>query len=257
MYLMYVDESGDPGMTGSPTRHFALSGVVLHELAWRQVLDKLIAFRRQIKDLYGLKLVDEIHAAHFISSPGALVRIKRQDRLAILRRFADAIASIPELNVVSVLVDKQGKAASYRVFDSAWRAMMQRFENTLVHRNFNGPANADDRGMILPDPTDKKRLTRIVRTMHRYNPVPNQPQYGAGYRNLPMVRVIEDPSFRDSRDSYFIQVADLCAFLLYQSVAPNVYMRKKGGHNYFGRLDAILCKVAAPRDPARQGIVRL
>lgn len=257
MYLMYVDESGDPGMTGSPTRYFALSGVVLHELAWRQILDKLITFRRGLRLRFGLKLVEEIHAAHFINSPGALVRIKRQDRLAILRHFADEIAAMPELNVISVVVDKHGKPATYRVFDAAWRALMQRFENTLVHRNFNGPANADDRGMVLPDPTDQKRLTRIVRTMHRYNPVPNQPQFGVGYRNLPIVRLIEDPSFRDSSDSYFIQVADLCAFLLYQSFAPNAYMRKKGGHNYFARLDPILCKVAAPRDPARRGIVRL
>lgn len=32
MYLMYVDESGDSGLLGSPTRYFVVSGIVLHEL---------------------------------------------------------------------------------------------------------------------------------------------------------------------------------------------------------------------------------
>jgi hypothetical protein len=30
MYFMYVDESGDPGLVGSPTRYFTLSGLVIH-----------------------------------------------------------------------------------------------------------------------------------------------------------------------------------------------------------------------------------
>ncbi len=51
MYLMYVDESGDIGLTGSPTRYFVLTGLVLHELRWRQTLDELIAFRREQKPI--------------------------------------------------------------------------------------------------------------------------------------------------------------------------------------------------------------
>ncbi len=91
--------------------------------------------------------------------------------------------------------------------------------------------------------------------MRRYNPVPNQPGYVGSYRNLLLRKIIEDPSFRESHDSYFIQAADLVAFLLYQKLAPSAYMRKKSGQNYFDRLDPILCKVASSKDP--QGIVRL
>jgi hypothetical protein len=67
--------------------------------------------------------------------------------------------------------------------------------------------------------------------------------------------VIEDPVPRDSEHSYLVQAADLTAFLLSQELAPNVYMRKKGGHNYSDRLKPILCTVASRRDP--RGIVRL
>jgi hypothetical protein len=91
--------------------------------------------------------------------------------------------------------------------------------------------------------------------MRRYNPVPNQAPYGPGYRNLTIGKLIEDPNFRDSGHSYFVQAADLAAFLLYQHLEPNAYMRSKGGQNYFYRLEPILCKVASKRDP--HGIVRL
>jgi len=32
LYLLYVDESGDTGLTGSQSRYFILSGFVVHEL---------------------------------------------------------------------------------------------------------------------------------------------------------------------------------------------------------------------------------
>ena len=70
-----------------------------------------------------------------------------------------------------------------------------------------------------------------------------------------LASLIEDPSLRDSENSYFVQATDLAAFLLYQRLAPNVYMRRKSGHNYFKRLDPILCKVASSTDP--NGIVWL
>ena len=189
------------------------------------------------------------------TKPGDLVRIKRYDRLAIIRAFADELASMTDINLINVVVDKQGKASGYDVFEMAWKVLIQRFENTLSHRRFSGPANADECGMILPDHTDDKKLTQLLRKMRRYNPVPNQTSFSGGYRNLALGKIIEDPNFRDSGDSYFIQAADLAAFLLYQHLAPSAYMRKNAGQNYFDRLEPILCKVASSRDP--RGIVRL
>lgn len=116
MYLMYVDDSGDCGLVKSPTRYYALTGLVVHEKHWRQCLDRLIAFRRRIKDLYGLRLREEIHAGHMITRPGKLLRIKRHNRLAIVRAFASELGQMTELRVINVLVDKQGKGSDYDVF---------------------------------------------------------------------------------------------------------------------------------------------
>ena len=252
---MYVDESGDSGMVNSPTRYFALTGLVVHELRWRESLNSLIAFRQRMKGAFGLKLREEIHAAAFINAPGDVVRIKRNNRLTVLRMFADELGAMRDLNLINVIVDKQGKSVGYDVFGVAWKALLQRFENTILYRNFPGPSNPDERGMVMPDFTDNKKLTQLVRQMRRFNPVPNAVVRGPGYRNLMLVRLIEDPSFRDSKDSYFVQACDLAAWLLYQSVQPSAYMRKNSGQNYWKRLHPILCLKASPRDP--DGVVRI
>ena len=255
MYLMYVDESGDSGITNSPTRYFVLTGIVVHELRWNDYLSRVIDYRKRIRNSFGLLLRDEIHSAKMLNKPGELVRIKRNDRLSIIKYFVNELALMQDLSIINVVVDKEGKAGDYDVLGNAWKALVQRFSNTMSHRNFPGPANADDRGLIIPDMSEVKKITEIIRKMRRYNPIPNQNEYGQGYRNLLVTNFVEDPYFKDSRKSYFIQAADVAAFVLYQSICPSSYMKKKSGQNFFKRLKGVLCTAASNNDP--DGIVRL
>lgn len=255
MYLMYVDESGDSGLTGSPTRYFVLSGLIIHELRWNEALDQLVAFRQRMRNAFGLLMREEIHSAHLINKPGDLVRIPRNNRLTILRAFLNEVSALPEISIINIVIDKQEKQPDYNVMTKAWEALIQRFSNTMTHRNFPGPANPDDRGMIIPDNTDVNVVRGLVRKMRKYNPVPNRARYGMGYRNMTVTNLVEDPYFKDSRHSYFIQAADVVAFSLYQRMTPSSYIKKKSAQNYFNRLDRVLCKSAATADP--EGIVRL
>jgi len=190
---MYVDESGDCGLpvTGSPTRYFILTGLVIHELRWKETVDRLIDFRKRMKSAFQLRLRDEIHAAEMLSrrSP-KLSYIPRNNRLTILRHHINEIAALQDVSIINVVVDKTGKAAEYNVFEMAWKALLQRFENTISHKNFAGPANADDRGVLFPDHTDDKKLRILIRKMRKFNPIPNTSQMGPGYRQMPLVTVI-------------------------------------------------------------------
>jgi hypothetical protein len=174
-------------------------------------------------------------------------------RLRILRDVLDFEASLPDVSVIHVLVDKRGKPAVYDVFDSAWRTLVQRFHNTISHRNFPGPQNAQDLGLLIVDPTHEKKLRNLTRRMRIYNPVPSM--FGPTYRNLPLTTLVEDAVQRDSLHSYFIQLCDVNAYFLYQKHEPASYIKRQGARNYFDRLDPVLCKVASTTDP--QGIVRL
>lgn len=254
MYLIYVDESGDAGRNNSPTRYFVLSGIVIHETKWRDTLNALIDFRLRMRSKFGLLLKEEIHAGAMLSRPGNLVRIKKNDRLTIIRHFLDEISAISDLRIISVRVDKQGKPPEYDVFENAWRVLIQRFENTLVHQNFP-ECQATDHGIIFCDETDAAKLRALYRKMRVFNPIPNDQLHGTGYRQMPLSRIVEDPSVRDSEHSYFIQAVDSVAWAFYQKYAPSSYVREKGAKNYFTRLGPVLSKTATRRNVF--GIVEL
>jgi len=96
---------------------------------------------------------------------------------------------------------------------------------------------------------------RLVRKMAVYNPVPNAGGLGAGARNLPIRRTIEDPHSKDSRDSLPVQMCDVIAYFLSQKLRPNSYIKRTRSSDYFDRLDPILNRHASRTDG--QGIVRL
>jgi hypothetical protein len=257
MYLMYADESGDAGLINSPTRYFALTGLVVHEASWHEMLDRLVAFRKRIRAKFGLLLAEEIHAGKMLSHPGQSIanRILRNDRLTIIRGMLDTLSRMDFVSIINIRVDKQGKPPQYDPFERAWEALIQRFENTLSHGNFPG-RHKDDLGLIFCDDTDEAALRKLYRRMRIFNPVPHMyAQYGSGYRQLPLARVAEDPNIRSSHHSYFVQAADVAVFSLYQWYAPSKYVRVKGARQYFRRLDPVLCKVASATHPL--GVVEL
>jgi Protein of unknown function (DUF3800) len=235
MYLMYVDESGDTGLVGSPSRFFVLSGIVVHERNWRNFIERLVSFRKTLKSVYDLGIRTEIHASEYIRKP--ISGLAKYDRLAILRNTLDELAKIPDISITNVVVDKHGKPEDYDVFQKAWGVLFQRFENTLLHGNFPGEFK-DDYGMVLSDATAGEKLTRMIRRMSVYNPIPSS--YGIEGRNIPIRKIIEDPHFKDSRNSLPVQMCDVCAYFLHQKLMPNGYIKRKGAHNYFDRLQLVL-----------------
>ncbi len=254
MLLVYVDESGDTGLVNSPTRFFVLSALVLHEVRWLQTLDQIVDFRRQLKARYSIKLREEVHASDLLHSPGALQRIPKSIRLRLLRDVLDFEAGLADVSIVNIVVDKDGKPPGYPVFESAWRALVQRIETTISFKNFPGPFNAQEYFLLLVDQTDEKALRLLTRKSRRFNPVPSR-FAGGQTRNLPIRLLVEDACHRDSRHSYFIQLCDANAYFLAQRLKPCGYVRRQGATNYFNRLGPVLCRKASSTDP--DGIVRL
>lgn len=237
MYLMYVDESGDSGLVNSPTDYFALSGLVIHESRWRDFINQLITFKRTMRSVHGLPVRAEIHASEFIKSK--VYGLARHTRLSILRNFIDEIALNQDISITNVIVDKRQKQQGYDVFEYAWQALFQRFENTLTNGNFPG-AHRNDHGIIITDATNGTKLSRMVRRMAVFNYIPNMQQYGPGARNLPITRIIEDPYGKDSAETLPIQACDSVAYFLLQKFKPNTYIKKTHAQNYFDRLRPVL-----------------
>ncbi|MGA2669669.1 MAG: DUF3800 domain-containing protein, partial [Ignavibacteria bacterium] len=253
--LMYVDESGDSGYSNSPVRYFILSGLVIHELRWNNFIDDLINFRRNLRVSKGLKLREEIHASGFVNSR-VLLQIKRNDRVDILKKCINWCAAQNDCSIINVVIDKTKLSNTADVFEKAWTLLIQRFENTINKRNFPGPANPDDKGLIIPDNTEVKKLTRLLRKMRRINYIPHSRSlYTGGSRNITLSYVIEDPFFKDSANSFIHQIVDVIAYCVRQLYEPNAYMKKKGGNRFFYLLNPVLCKHASTKHP--YGIVEI
>lgn len=246
---------------GTRTRYFCLTGLVVHELRWKETLSELLQFRHSIKRHYKVYLDDELHAADMITKPSRLAeslqRLKKHERLAILRHYADRIATLSDISLINIVVDKEdGVPSKEEVFRRAWYTLFQRFENTIRHQNFPGPKNPDDKGIVFPDKTDGTRLKRYLERMRLSNPFLIRQRSGAhSYKDEPVRLIIEDPVMRDSGESYFVQTADCAVFLLKQHIQPSAYMKKHGGNAYFHRLNPVLCKHASNKNP--EGIVWL
>ncbi len=250
---MYVDESGDIGtLPTSPTNFFILSAIVIHELKWRDTLQDLVRFRQHLKTSKGLKIREEIHCADFITRPGPLSRIPKHDRLDIIKQSIDWLNSNIDLSVFSVVLDKRGKPVGSDFFEQAWSTLIMRFENTISKKNFPGPFNPMDMGIVLSDNTDGGKLRKLLRKMRHYNMVPSL--YG-GVRNLKLQYIIEDPILRESQYSFIHQMNDVLAYCAKQMHDPNVYIRKKGGHNFYKRLTNVSLKVVSRSNP--YGVVLL
>ena len=250
---MYVDESGDTGLVRSPTTHFALSGLVIHESKWRDFVVQIASMRRTLRATYNLPVRMEIHASQYIKKE-PIRGMPPNVRLAILRNFIDELAKMDFISITNIIVNKTNKPSTYDVFDNAWQALFQRFDNTMKNGNFPGQFR-NDFGIVFTDNTDGKKLTRLVRKMSVINLVPNMMRLGPGSRNLPMLRVIEDPHPKDSATSYFIQAVDTCAYFLLQKFKPNTLIRKSGAKNYLDRLGPTLNRRASYTGPL--GIVIL
>jgi hypothetical protein len=115
------------------------------------------------------------------------------------------------------------------------------------------------RAVIIADEGREPDITRTLRKMSVFNPIPSRFgswEPGVASRNIATERIIEDPVFKPSHQSYFLQLADCVAYaLLKREVPPSTNVKKYEIHKMFeSALSGACFRPASPRDPL--GIVR-
>jgi hypothetical protein len=112
--------------------------------------------------------------------------------------------------------------------------------------------------VVIFDQGKEREITKLARKISVFNPIPSAlgtwPE-GSVTRNIVTDRVLEDPLFKDSRGSYFLQFADCAAFtLLKRETVVTPFINTWGYHKLFPNLHKICFKEAARKD--EWGIVR-
>jgi hypothetical protein len=273
----YVDESHDDSK-------FCLSAIGIKHRYWKECFDLVRAHRSEMKQRYGLLMRAEIHARELLKGSGRISgrEIGKWERSRIFFECLRLVAKLPEVSVINVCLEKAGRKDAHL---TAWDRLMNRIERTmkaredneltrrrLLIRNIESKADAVDvaeislrllvfrsRAVIVADQGREREITQAIRKMHVHNLIPSR--YGAwgdGSRtaNITTDRVIEDPIFKESSRSYFVQLADCVAYaLLKREVAPTPRIEKYGVHKMFDQTLSNVCFLpASNRDPL--GIVR-
>lgn len=260
MYLMYVDECGDIGMGEGSSNYFILSGMVVHESMWADLLTTTSNMLSSLYEKYGLDRKLELHAKAMLGrSEKPYSGIKKINRLLLLRdvlKYEGTLAHY--LRIINVAVDKRNKGQDYDVFCKAWDALINRFENTIQHANFpiikpgTTPAYPEH-GLVIVDETDEKQLRTLIRKMRWNNVLPSA--YGPECYQNNLSWVIEDAMHKQSQHSIPIQLCDVNAYFLRQLLEPNSTIRKHDAQNYFYFIEPILLKAASRKNAL--GIVQL
>lgn len=275
--LFYVDESYDQ------TR-FCLSAIGIRHVDWRDCFQQLREHRAVLKQDYGIYLRKEVHAQEFVSGRGRIspVIVSKHERSRIFEGLLRLVASLPNVMVINICLDVAGRKNPQL---DAWDRLLNRIERTLLEMErrelplrkellaklsddvpvavrscLDARLNAyRSRALIFADQGREMEITRAFRKMNVFNPIPSQ--FGGWSdalktKNIPVERVIEDPVFKESHQSYFIQLADCVAFsLLKREVVPTSSIKKYGIHRMFEKnIGGVCFRLAAPKDPL--GIVR-
>lgn len=212
MLLTYVDESGDAGAAGSRT--YSLGAVMVDATAWPSVFDDLIDFRRFLRQKFGIPVRAEIKANYLLRNGGPFrpLGLSEQARFAIYRAHLRMQAKLG-LQAFGVVIDKP-ELATHRPGldprDVGWEYLLQRLERYTTK---NGVET-----LLVHDEGDVLRVRRLTRKARRAGTAGSA--FGTGYLRRPAVRIIDDPVPRDSRQSYFLQHADLNAYAAFRFVVP-------------------------------------
>jgi len=236
MHLFYIDDSGDIGFisNNSPNNVFLLAAIIIEDSNWLKTLDAIKDFRKGLYDEYGYLQGDELKAGFLIhnTEPVRKLGLSQNQRMDIFKAALQLQVDVETIQAYAVAVNKIKWDESYakiRILFWAWRMMIQRIERySDKHEVFCS---------AYPDEGDEPIIIRAFRRYRRFAPV--QSAYDSDIvLSRKAERVIEDPSFRKSKESYFVQLADLNAYAAHRYLHPEEYF----GQEYWEMLDSILLK---------------
>lgn len=237
MHLTYIDDSRDEHMC-------VFSALAVPAAEWRNAFAQVRQFRRDLRRTDGIFVYKEFHATDFVAGRG---------------QIADRV--VPKGRRVSIFLDALRLVATLpgaRLFNAVFPpAEDERAFERLLNRINRTMQAWDSRTILIVDEGKEAAYTRLARRMGVYNPIPSR--FGAwpggtATRNIPIERIIEDPFFKESQQSYFIQLVDFCAYVLLRRERPIPSKTRYGIHQAFNLLQPILVLEASQQDP--EGIIR-
>jgi len=222
MHLVYVDESGDPGVGPGSSRYFILCGLCVHHADWHEMNRRLGELRSRLEKLHGLSPGAEIHAAEFLGNSRDHLGLNQRQRIQCLLHLLGFLDQSSQLTPIRVVIDKTSSPMD--PLASAWSTLAT-VATQLIEEHQD--LRCEAKGLIIVSddlrPSPGSRWIKEARLA--------DPQL----ENL----LIDLPFGRESHQSHLLQLSDLLSFLTKQMLMPNHFFSGPGGKallRRYGRL---------------------
>jgi hypothetical protein len=217
MYILYVDESGDPGI-GKGSQFLNLTGCAVFEGQWWRIDSNL-------KDLISryfaapLNPPSEIHAVDLFHRQNECRQLTAATRQALLSDYQGLITSfLPvEIKFFSIICDKNywfranpGKKGN-DLYIALFEDLSSRFDLFLRRQYVSGQPN---KGIVIVDHS-KAALSQALLAFHKH-------QRKAGNRWAGNIHnIIETVFFLSSHESPGLQFADYASYAMWRFINSN------------------------------------
>jgi AAA+ ATPase superfamily predicted ATPase len=239
MWFFYLDESKQENSL------FVYTALITGAHVWRQAFNAIKDHRGNLKNKYGVYKSKELHAWKFSAGKGKISSrvLDKKVRAEIFSEVITFISSRPDLFRVVSSVNKNESIAFDKLINRINRTA-KRYGKTAI---------------LICDEGQQTIFTRRIRKMRIHNPIPSKHgtwEDGKNTKNITIDNIIEDPFFKNSEQSYFIQLVDFCAYALLRMELPIESRTSLGYDKMYGLLSPCVIRACNRRDPRKLGIIR-
>lgn len=223
MKIVYIDESGtfNDSLTAAEATtnrrkslYFVLSALVVDLDDWEKVFGRFKNLRADVRRGFNIKKSEQIHAYELIGGSGVWKHIKYRHlhstkRQRLLKYMLMNYTAWPEISVITVIVNKltsyptiQPHTARIRAYEN----LFNRIDKTFVENRLTGE---NHQYLVINDGQEDNDVIKLMRKMRAYNTV----TMTSGERlDIVIKGLVEDPLFKSSKNSYFLQCIDHIAY---------------------------------------------
>jgi Protein of unknown function (DUF3800) len=250
MYFCYADESGDAGLfspekpdkTGSP--YLIYTAIIIRDVQWKQALNIQKNFRKKIAAEAYLEYDKEFHCAEMIDvhKNMAYASISVADRWKLIEEYGHTIGKVADFKIIAVVLNKRlSKLEPANYITEIVTKLYQAYNHFLNSKK--------EHGIMMFDRANDRKISTHVRKLLGTG-VSDQP---SGMEQLNWI--LEDPFYKISADSMFIQSADVTAYTLKEQEFPQASRKKFDADLIFKRKLASNCYLSP--FSGVDGIIRL
>ena len=204
MYVIYLDESGDPNGWKRKQNHFVIAGIAVHEGQISSLGDLLDDI--QAKYFPDISFPIKFHATDINGGSERFRRLGKSERQQMLDDVYDAIAQIqyPRAVLFATAIHVSAVTSPEQSLSDTFEDIVQRVNTFLVRLHHQGNPQ---KGLLIIDrnQTTEPRYLTLISDFKR-----------EGTRHGYLGNIVDIPYFSQSGDTRLLQLADFCAYAVFR-----------------------------------------